>query len=166
MQAKSPNNYAFIDANNLHTGALLQRIPLDYRKFRSYLYNKYHITKAFMFIGYDSKNSSLYGKLKRYGYTLIFKPTIPYVANGKHKLKGNVDAELVLHAAAIEYDNYDKAVIVSSDGDFACLLKFLEEKDKLETVITPTKYYSMLLNPYRQYVTPLKSIWENLLDEE
>ena len=44
--------------------------------------------------------------------------------NGNKTMKGNVDAELVLHAAAIEYKNYSKAVIVTSDGDFACLIKF------------------------------------------
>jgi len=31
----------------------------------------------------------------------------------------------VLYAAAIEYSNYDKAVIVSGDGDFYCLHEFL-----------------------------------------
>jgi len=62
-------------------------------------------------------------------------------------MKGNVDAELVLNAAAIEYNNYDKAVIVTSDGDFACLMNYLEEKGKLAKIITPTEKYSKLWNP-------------------
>ena len=33
--------------------------------------------------------------------------------------KENVDAELVLHAM-IEYPNYDRAIIVTGDGDFYC----------------------------------------------
>ena len=32
-------------------------------------------------------------------------------------VKGNVDAELVLHTM-IEYKHFDKAIIVSGDGDF------------------------------------------------
>jgi len=31
----------------------------------------------------------------------------------------------------IEYNNYDKAIIVSGDGDFHCLVEYLEEKEKL-----------------------------------
>lgn len=46
-------------------------------------------------------------------------------------MKGNVNAELVLYASAIEYNHYDKAVIISSDGDFACLAGYLEKNNKL-----------------------------------
>ena len=73
-------------------------------------------------------------------------------------MKGNVDAELVLYAAAIEYSHYNKAVIVSSDGDFACLIKFLDEKNKILKIITPTSKYSKLLKPFVQYILPLKVI--------
>ena len=45
-------------------------------------------------------------------------------------MKGNVDAELVLYSAAIEYDNYDKTIVITSDGDFACLFKFLTERGR------------------------------------
>ncbi len=62
-------------------------------------------------------------------------------------MKGNVDAELVLHSAAIEYDNYDKAIVITSDGDFRCLFEYLKEKEKLERIITPTKFYSSLFQP-------------------
>ena len=42
------------------------------------------------------------------------------------KPKGNVDAELVLQAM-IDYQDYERAVIVTSDGDFACLVRYLYE---------------------------------------
>lgn len=46
----------------------------------------------------------------------------------------------------IEFNKYDKAVIVSGDGDFYCLIKYLREKDKLKTVIVPNKEkYSALI---------------------
>ena len=50
-------------------------------------------------------------------FILVYKPIIERIVEGRRAAKGNVDAELVLHAAAIEYDNYDKAVIVTNDGD-------------------------------------------------
>ena len=148
-------NYAFIDGNNLYLGAKTQRINFDYKKLRLYLANKFDADKAFLFIGYDPNNTSLYSYLQKVGFVLIHKPTVPYVENGKRQMKGNVDAELVLHSAAIEYRNYDKAIIISSDGDFACLMRFLAEKGKLEKIITPTKNYSKLLKPFGKYILPL-----------
>lgn len=127
------NNYAFIDSQNLHKGIKDLGWGLDFWKFRVYLRHKYHVTKAFLFIGYLPTNTNLYRSLQDYGYTLIFKPTITG-ADGKNK--GNVDAELVLHSM-IEYSNYDKAIIVTSDGDFACLVEYLYKKGKLKTVLSP-----------------------------
>ena len=152
------NNYAFIDGNNLYLGAKAQNIKLDYSKLRLYLKNKLGVKNAFIFIGYDPDHSMLYSRLQQQGYILIFKPTIRFLNNGKKTMKGNVDAELVLHAAAIEYEKYEKAVVVTSDGDFACLIKFLDEKGKIERLITPTKKYSSLFKPYGKYVLPLNLI--------
>ena len=50
--------------------------------------------------------------------------------------KTNVDAELVLQAM-INYNDYDKALIISNDGDFYCLVNYLYEKDKLKKVVSP-----------------------------
>lgn len=157
------NNYAFIDGNNLYLGAKSQNIKLDYRKFRLYLRHKLGVKNAYLFVGYDARNSLLYARLQQQGYILVFKPTVFFVKNGKETMKGNVDAELVLHAAAIEFDNYEKAVIVTSDGDFACLVKYLDEKEKIQKIITPTKRHSTLFRPYLKYVLPLKAItqWKN-----
>jgi len=77
-------------------------------------------------------------------------------------VKGNVDAELVLHAAAIEYQNYDKAIIVSGDGDFACLVEYLAQKKKLLHVFTPDHYYSKLLKPYSKYIVELSLLKKSL----
>jgi|SRR3989344_2822713 len=61
------------------------------------------------------------------GYHLIFKPTVTHKIKGKHETKGNVDAELVLHTL-IQFPNYSKAIIVSGDGDFHCLIEYLKAK--------------------------------------
>ena len=137
------NNYAFIDAQNLHLGVKVLGWKLDWAKFRVYLKDKYHVDTAYLFIGFVSANSNLYRMLQKYGYILIFKPT---VANKKGEVKGNVDAELVLQVM-IEYENYDKAIIISSDGDFHCVVDYLYKKSKLKKVISPCKKYcSVLLN--------------------
>ena len=130
-----PNNFAFIDGQNLHLG-FKERLgwSLDFGAFRVYLKYRYGVARAYYFIGYVPGNQALYTSLQNAGYTLVFKTVMP----GGGKPKGNVDAELVLQAM-IEYPNYDRAVIVTSDGDFACLVRYLDEKEKLERVLSPTR---------------------------
>ena len=142
MKNQELKNYAFIDSQNLNLS--IQRLgwKLDFYRFRVYLKEKYHVDIAYLFIGYIQKNQDLYNSLQKYGYVLIFKPTLEY-KNGK--IKGNCDAELVLQAM-IDYKNYNKAIIVSGDGDFYCLVRYLFQHNKLEKVLIPNKFsYSALL---------------------
>ena len=137
------NNYAFIDSQNLNLGIKKLGWKLDFKKFRIYLREKYKISTAYLFIGYLPENQKMYSSLQKAGFVLIFKPIIISKEDGK--IKGNVDAELVLQAL-IDYKKYDKAVIVSSDGDFRCLAEYLYENKKLEKVISPDlKNCSILL---------------------
>lgn len=152
---KKQNNYAFIDSQNLNLGVRSLGWKMDYKKFRLYLKNKYNIEQAFMFIGLVSNNQKLYTELQKAGFVLVFKPTVRYYENGKETVKGNVDAELVLHAAAIQYNNYDKALIISGDGDFACLVEFLVEKNKLLHILTPSPKYSKLLKPFAEFIVQI-----------
>jgi len=141
------NIYAFIDSQNLNLGVKSQGWILDWRKFRQYLRNKYNIEKAYLFIGQVAGNEPLYTFLQECDYILIFKPTLERRNKDKIIIKGNVDAELVLHSM-IQYNNYDKAVIVSGDGDFYCLVEYLEVKGKLLKILAPTKHYSGLLRKF------------------
>jgi len=156
---KYPVIYAFIDSQNLNLGTskdirrygkiIYKGWKLDFKKFRKYLSDKFRVNKAFLFIGYVRQNVNLYSKLKSFGYKLVFKPT---VSDGEGKPKGNVDAELVLHSAAIEYLNYDKAIIISGDGDFYCLVDYLKKNKKLERLIIPNaKSASSLLKKFQKY---------------
>lgn len=152
-------NYAFIDSQNLNLGTskniyrnnklIYRGWQLDFKKFRKYLTDKFKVSKALLFIGYNTKYRNLYGLLRSYGYQLIFKPT---VVDKTGKIKGNIDAELVLHAAAIEYENYDQAVVISGDGDFYCLYEFLIKNNKLSKIIIPNKKSeSSLLKDFQKY---------------
>jgi uncharacterized LabA/DUF88 family protein len=132
---KTPKNYAFIDSQNLNLSIRNQGWVLDFKKFRRYLEDKYQIEKAFLFIGYVPQNQDLYTGLQKDGYILIFKPTLVLPSG---KVKGNVDAELVLHTL-IEYPNYHKALIVTGDGDFYCLIDYLIKHNKLLKLMIPNK---------------------------
>ena len=160
MPEKKPaNNYAFIDSQNVNLSIRDLGWILDFRRFRKYLFDKYGITKAFLFIGYVGGNSDLYANLQEAGFICIFKPTLKYKDG---TTKGNCDAELVLQAM-IEYDSYDKSVIVTGDGDFYCLVKYLVEKSKLAAVIVPNRLkFSALLKlkicrPHLRFMNDLKA---------
>lgn len=140
-------NYAFIDSQNLNLGIKHAGWKLDFKKFRLYLKNKYSVKKAYIFIGYVAGNESLYTYLQHAGYILIFKPTLEIKRGKTVTVKGNVDAELVLHTM-IELPNFEKAIIVSGDGDFHCLIEYLVEKNKLLKILVPNKRFSSLLRKF------------------
>jgi len=153
---KIRNNFAFIDSQNLNLAIRDQGWTLDFGRFRKYLADKYGVVRAFLFIGYLPTNQNLYTTLQQQGYILIFKPTL-VLSDGR--VKGNVDAELVLHAM-IEYPNYEKAVIISGDGDFHCLIKYLRDRGKLEKLVIPNRQkFSSLL---REFV-PMDVVFMNNL---
>ena len=129
------NNFAYIDAANLHKGVESLGWSLDYKRFRIWLRDKYGIAQAYIFIGLVPKYKDLYTSLQEAGFTLVFKE-ITY--DGEGKVKGNCDADLVLKATRDAYENsFEKAILISSDGDYAGLVKFLLEKDKFLAVISP-----------------------------
>jgi uncharacterized LabA/DUF88 family protein len=164
--AKSPKRpvvYAFIDSQNLNLGVgsdirrngrtVYHGWQLDFAKFRRYLKDKFRVETAFLFIGNLPGNEGLYAYLQRAGYVLVLKPTTTFKDGaGRTVVKGNVDADLVLYAAAREIDHYDQAVIVSGDGDFLSLYEYLDEVGKLGTIVIPNKRrYSQLLVKYARY---------------
>ena len=155
----SKSNFAFIDSQNLNLSIQSLGWKLDFARFRIYLKDKYKVEKAFLFIGYIEGNNDLYKSLQEAGFICIFKPTLIY-KNGS--TKGNCDAELVLQAM-IEYSNYDKAVIVTGDGDFYCLIKYLIDENKLGAVIVPNRFkFSALLKfevvkPFLRFMNDLQT---------
>jgi len=153
--------YAFIDSNNLNLGILSQDWKLDFARFRIYLKDKYHVEKAFLFIGYVPGNQQLYTFLQKVGYIVVFKPILEISKEKKTKIKGNVDAELVLHTM-IEYKNYDKAIIVSGDGDFYCLIEYLANNNKLAKIIVPNKKYSSLLRKFAMFIVNISFLKDKL----
>ncbi|MBI2617615.1 NYN domain-containing protein [Candidatus Gottesmanbacteria bacterium] len=159
---KKPIYYAFIDSQNLNLGIHDCGWKLDFARFYVYLKDKYKVAKAFLFIGYVAGNEVLYTSLQKAGYIVIFKPTLEFKKEGKTYTKGNVDAELVLHTM-IEYPNYNKTIIVSGDGDFHCLIEYLEKKNKLFHILIPNPHkYSALLRKFHKYFIYIYSLKRKL----
>lgn len=138
---KQENNFAFIDNTNLYKGVEMLGWKLDLIKLRKLFKERYSVMRAYMFIGYIPGNQDMYRDFQNMGYTLIFKPTLP---NKDGEVKGNCDAELVLQAM-IDLNVYDKAILVTGDGDFQCLIKYLRKVNKLGQVVSPNRRWCSIL---------------------
>lgn len=90
---------------------------LDFRKFRRYLTDKYRVSKAFLFLGFLPHYQKMYDFLTNVGFILVFKDVI----------------------VMIEIDHYDACLVSTNDGDFACLVKYLYERNKLQVVLAPSR---------------------------
>lgn len=136
------NNYAFIDNENVNISVQKQWWKIDRGKLIVRLREVHGVTKVYMFMGYLKTYEPMYAFFRQLGYELIFKP----VTVRGWTTKGNIDAELVLQAM-IDIANYDKAILLTGDGDFVCLVRYLYEQQKLGALIVPNqRRYAGALN--------------------
>jgi uncharacterized LabA/DUF88 family protein len=143
------NNYAFINGANLHLTYQNLEWKLDYQKLLGYLRNKFNVSVAHYFIGNTQQNADIRQNLESYGYTVKLKTPSPYKTDeldcpycGKlimpERIENKADVDSFLTLTAIsDLHFYDKAVLISSDGDFDELVKRLMREDKLRMVFAP-----------------------------
>lgn len=159
---KTKQVYAFIDSQNLNVSTQKFGWKMDWRAFRKFLSDEYGVTRAYLFIGYMPEMMDMYEFLHSLGYGIVLKPTLEMnrmpgeevPAEDKKPVKGNVDADLVLWTMK-ELPNYDKAVLVTGDGDFFTLVEYLDKENKLLKLLAPNVHYSSLFKPYERYVEQL-----------
>lgn len=126
----------YIDGNNLYRSARDIGFEIDYKKFRSWLRQKYNPVLVYLFIGLLPNKVLFYEYLQKCGYILVFKQTVSV----GEKIKGNCDAELVLKSLVDYYEkSFDFCILITSDGDFGCLVEFLKENKAIYCIISPDK---------------------------
>lgn len=124
--------YAFIDASNIIYGARAEGWFIDQKKLFDYIKRKFKISKAFFYFGKDDNNKKQEGflkKLESFGFTLRVKQIKHY---GKRQ-KANCDVDLTMDMLLLK-DKYERAVVLTGDGDFLPLFEHLK-KNKKEIVI-------------------------------
>lgn len=127
---------AYIDGVNLHKGVTSLGWKLDYRRFHSWMRQKYAVTHTKLFIGLMPKHAELYTARQSQGYQCVFKEV---VYDGEGRAKGNCDADLVLHAVRDYYEHgVSAAVLISSDGDYSSLVRFWREKNIHCVILSPS----------------------------
>ena len=145
------NNYAFIDGANLHYTYENKDWRVDYQKLLDYLNKKFGVIIAHYFIGKTPSNKPISNKLSSYDYNIKLKDPSWYdteeemcphcgeiVKPSEERYKADVDSYLTLQVMS-DINNFDKAVLITSDGDFDELVKRLVRQDKLRMVFAPCK---------------------------
>ena len=147
--ATVPKNYAFVDGQNLYMGTSKSEPEweIDLARFRVYLNDKYHVTKAFYYLGYvqeGDKIQKLYEDIQAAGFILVFRQHNSAMITHK---KGNVDSDIIFNIMKRLYtkEAFDKIVLVSGDGDYKMLIDFLVEENKLEKILFPNQKRSSSL---------------------
>jgi len=98
---------------------------------------------VYLFIGLVPDRVKFYEHLQECGFILIFKQTVSVGTT----VKGNCDAELVLKTVSDFYTKaFTSCILITGDGDFGCLVEFLQNNESIRGVIAPDeKKCSILL---------------------
>ncbi|MEZ4103701.1 MAG: NYN domain-containing protein [Candidatus Paceibacterota bacterium] len=134
-------NIAYVDGQNLFLGIKNcdNAWEVDLSRFRIYLEKKYHVAKAYYYLGFvqdGQKYESLYEEIQSAGFILVFREHNSAMLGKK---KGNVDSDIIFSIMKRLYkaEEFNKIVLVSGDGDYKMLIDFLIEENKLEKILFP-----------------------------
>ena len=136
------NNRAYIDGQNLYMATRGAKDPwqVDVYRLRTYLKEKYEVKLAYYFLGCaEDKNQKLYDMIKNAGFELIFREHSEKAISSK---KGNVDTDIVFSMMKDfhECPEIDKFYLVSGDGDYFRMIKYLKEQGKLGKMLFPAQH--------------------------
>lgn len=147
----------YIDGNNLYRSAKELDYAIDYKKFRGWLRQKYDPANVYLFIGLVPSRTAFYEHLQECGFILIFKQTVSFGG----VVKGNCDAELVLKTVSDFYSKtFSSCILVTGDGDFGCLVKFLDDNNAISGIVSPDEgKCSILLKNKNVEITFLNDLY-------
>ena len=144
-------NIAFIDGQNLRKGTASAGWEVDFKRFRTYLTEKYAVETAYYFFGYKQRIGwmlSIYTNIENTGFVLMFGNKS---SSSLAEKDGDVDAHIVFemmrhYIDAI--DSFDTMVLVSGDGDFIRVVRYLILRNQFRIALLPNKVESS--NLYKQ----------------
>jgi uncharacterized LabA/DUF88 family protein len=153
-------NQAFIDGQNLYMNTSAHGWRIDLARFRVYLREKYKVETAYYFLGaVDEMQQDLYESIQKAGFILTFRE---HSRNMLGKKKGNVDTDIVftIMSKIADREKFDQVVLVSGDGDYFKMVRYLIERGKFAKLLAPNrKSTSSLYKPFTpKYVDFLDGI--------
>ncbi len=125
-------------------GVEIHRFPFDYlahdtvpiEDLEKYLSNlirekgKYMTDAKLVLLDRHLRRVHFYLKLKSFGYQLVLKPVKTYEDEDGHSIrKANCDVDMSFHLM-VNGHRFDRAVVLSGDGDFLPVLKYLRQSGR------------------------------------
>lgn len=131
----------FIDGANLYSTAKALGFDIDYRRLLKEFSSKGFLLRAYYYTAMieDQEYSTLrplVDWLDYNGYNVVTKPLKEfYDQNGRRKVKGNMDIELVVDAMEMA-EHVDHIVLFSGDGDFRRLVEAVQRRGRKVSVVS------------------------------
>jgi len=124
--------YARVEINNFPYDPLAPK-PIDLERFLGFLLKKLNgkplSRTQITLLKKHIQRVKFYRKLKSFGYTLRLKPTKIYKEGNRTIKKANCDVDMAFDLMRY-MSQYQKLIILSGDGDFAIVLRYLKSKKK------------------------------------
>lgn len=136
--------FAFVDASNMiYRNTDRNPWKIDLKKLIKYLKERFGTSRVFYYAGVDNANKSqlkLYSKMKQWGYELRLNRVKNFVnIKGEFYQKADVDSRMTFEIMAY-FSTYDRAVVITGDGDFYWVLEYLlQKKEKVWLISNPKK---------------------------
>lgn len=130
--------YVFIDATNIIYGTSYYGWKMDFKKLYKYLITRYKAKVIYYYAGVDNSNIKqlhFYEKLTDFGYKLRLVPVKKF--SDGHK-KADVDSRMTFEMMKMD-KKFDKAVIMTGDGDYYWVLEYLLKNKKMVKLISHNK---------------------------
>lgn len=134
----------FIDGANLYSAAKSLGADIDFKKLIDEFRKKGFLVRAYYYTaiveGDDySPIKPLVDWLDYNGFTMVTKAAKRFTDHeGRTRTKGNMDVEIAVDMMELS-DRIDHAVLFSGDGDFARLVKAVQQKGVRVSVISTLK---------------------------
>jgi uncharacterized LabA/DUF88 family protein len=131
----------FIDGSNLYAAAKALSFDIDYKLLRQEFMQRGKLLRAFYYTALLENDEyspirPLVDWLHYNGFTMVTKPAKEFTdANGRRKVKGNMDIELTVDAMETAA-HVDHIVLFSGDGDFRPLVEALQRKGVRVSVVS------------------------------
>jgi uncharacterized LabA/DUF88 family protein len=131
----------FIDGANLYATGKTLGFDIDFKRLLKEFQSRGTVVRAFYYTAIieDQEFSSirpLIDWLDYNGYTVVTKATKEFIdANGRRKVKGNMDIELAVDAMELA-EHVDQIVLFSGDGDFRSLVEAVQRRGVRVTVVS------------------------------
>lgn len=137
----SDKTVAFIDGPNIYGAVKSLDFDVDWRKMHAWLGPS--LLRAYYYTAVEGDTTTnivsirpLIDWLDYNGYTIIQKPTKEFTsADGRRKLKGNMDIEIAVHAMELA-TSMDHMILMTGDGDFRSLVEAVQKKGVHVTVVS------------------------------